>query len=71
MGGAVPPLFALGADATQLVWCVWSRGVQPLLLLLSVPKAFKSLELYQMRLYILGTGHEAMGRHLVWVHLPC
>ena len=42
-----------------------------MLLLLSVPKAFKSLELYQMRLYILGTGHEAMGRHLVWVHLPC
>ena len=37
----------------------------------SVPKAFKSLELYQMRLYILGMGHEAMGRHLGWVHLPC
>ena len=43
-------------------WCgVGGQGMQPLLLLLSVPKAFKSMILDQMWLFILDMGHMAVG----------
>ena len=60
--GAACATFIRAMGRMHCSWCgVDGQGMQPLLLLLSVPKAFKSMILYQMWLFILGMGHMAMG----------
>ena len=60
--GAACATFIRAMGRMHCSWCgVDGQGMQPLLLLLSVPKAFKSMILYQMWLFILDMGHMAMG----------